>query len=216
MVELGAGYGRWTISAARAIRLYRPELRYRLVAVEAEPTHAAWLRLHARDNNVRRISRAGSFKAIEAAVSGTGPSRQSFFGGNPREWYGQTLVRPENAGWDGPTIEVPTVHLSRLVAMRRLVDLLHLDIQGLGLEVLTEAMEALGGVRRIYVETHSAEIDAALPGLFERAAGGWTGCDRTTGEPGDDTAWRRPLRAGRCTAVEERGAPAPPELTALA
>ena len=51
MVELGAGYGRWIVNAAAAVRAYR-DLPSSLTAVEAEPTHFRWLELHCSDNGV--------------------------------------------------------------------------------------------------------------------------------------------------------------------
>jgi hypothetical protein len=70
MLELGAGFGRWTARAAAAVRRYRPELTYRLVAVEAEPTRFGWLELHLADNGVLRDSPAGTCECVNAAVSG--------------------------------------------------------------------------------------------------------------------------------------------------
>jgi hypothetical protein len=51
MLELGAGYGRWVVNAASALRLYSG-LPHHLIAVEAELTHFRWLELHCRDNEV--------------------------------------------------------------------------------------------------------------------------------------------------------------------
>ncbi|MFZ1993011.1 MAG: hypothetical protein WAU75_02800, partial [Solirubrobacteraceae bacterium] len=48
MIELGAGFGRFTVNAAAALRRYRPELKHRFIAVEAEPTHYKWMRQHTR------------------------------------------------------------------------------------------------------------------------------------------------------------------------
>ena len=172
MLELGAGFGRWTVNAAVALRRYRPELKHRFIAVEAEPTHYRWLKQHTRANGLRRWSRAGSCKLIQAAVSRqTGHDR--FFFGNPRSWYGQTLVRPENETAEAPITEVRTVTLSRLLQPLDRVDLIDLDIQGAELEVLREAAPALGHVRRIHVETHFDEIDEQLPIVLGRAAGDW-------------------------------------------
>ena len=52
MIELGAGMGRWAVRAASAVRHYNPNLPFRLIAVEAEPTHFEWMRLHFADNDV--------------------------------------------------------------------------------------------------------------------------------------------------------------------
>jgi FkbM family methyltransferase len=173
MLELGAGYGRWTVYAAAVIRRYRPELKYRLVAVEAEPTHFRWLKQHTRANGLRRWSRAGSCRLVEAAVSRAG-GRDSFYVGDPRAWYGQALVRPENAGADAAVRRVRTVTLSELLRPLADVDLIDVDIQGAELEVLAEAAQSLGRVRRVHVETHTGLIDEQLPAVFERSAGEWT------------------------------------------
>jgi FkbM family methyltransferase len=172
LIELGAGIGRWVVHATAALRRYRPELKYRLIAVEPEPSHYRWLKQHIRTNGLRRWSRAGTCKTIEAAVSSSAGSAEFFFG-NARAWYGQALVRPENQTADAPVTEVRTVTLGGLLEGLGKVDLIDLDIQGAELEVLTEAAGALGQVRRIYVETHSSEIDQRLPSVLKRAAGDW-------------------------------------------
>jgi FkbM family methyltransferase len=172
VLELGAGIGRWIVNAVVAQRQYRPELKHRLIAVEPEPAHFRWMKQHARNNGLRRWSRAGSCKLMEAAVSGKA-GRERFFFGDPMDWYGQALVRPENEGADLPVTEVRTVTLSNLLKPLDHVDLLDIDIQGAELEVLAEAAPALGRVRRIHVETHSQEIDQRLPEVLERAAGQW-------------------------------------------
>jgi FkbM family methyltransferase len=168
MIELGAGFGRWTVNAAAALRKIKPHTSYRLVAVEAEPTHFAWLRRHTRDNGLRRWSRRGSCRLIHAAVSGS-EGEDDFYVGDPAGWYGQALVRPENAGADAQVMRVETVRLSQLLRRLGFVDLVDMDIQGAELEVLAEARSELSRVRRIYVETHSAAIDEALPEIFS----GW-------------------------------------------
>lgn len=172
MLEIGAGFGRWAVNAAAALRLYRPGLKHRFIALEAEPTHYRWLRRHTRANGLRRWSPTGSCKLIEAAVSRDSGREQLYFG-DPREWYGQALVRPENAGADASLIEVRTVTLTSLLKPLDHVDLIDLDIQGAELEVLDEAAPALGRVRRIHVETHSREIDEQLPEVLYQAAGDW-------------------------------------------
>jgi FkbM family methyltransferase len=172
MIEVGAGFGRFTINAFAALRQYRPGLKHRFIAVEAEPTHCRWMKQHARANGLRPWSRAGTCKLIRAAVSREA-GRESFFFGNPREWYGQGLVRPENEGANAPVTQVRTVTVSSLLAPLDRVDLLDIDIQGAELEVLTEAASALGRVRRIHVETHSDEIDQGLPEVLRHAAGEW-------------------------------------------
>jgi hypothetical protein len=106
MLELGAGVGRWTVHAAAAIRRYRPELKYRLVAVEAEPTHFRWLSQHARANGLHCWSHTGSCRLVEAAVSGA-TGREPFYVGDPGAGTGRrssglrTLASRRPSGWCG-------------------------------------------------------------------------------------------------------------------
>ena len=51
MFELGAGYGRWAVRAARALRQHGA-MPCHLVAVEAEPQHFEWLREHFGNNGL--------------------------------------------------------------------------------------------------------------------------------------------------------------------
>src|SRR5262249_24005296 len=116
MLELGAGIGLWTVRAAAAARRYQPGLRHRFVAVEAEPTHYRWAQQHTRDSGLGGWSRAGRCKLVRAAVTGRADGqREEFFYGDPASWYGQTLVRPENSGWQGPRQLVRTVTLRELL-----------------------------------------------------------------------------------------------------
>ena len=51
MLELGAGFGRWTARAAAAAQ--QRNLEYTLVAVEAEPTHFDWMLQNLQDNGLK-------------------------------------------------------------------------------------------------------------------------------------------------------------------
>jgi FkbM family methyltransferase len=186
MLEVGAGFGRWTVRAAAAIRRYRPDLTYRLVAVEAEPTHFEWLAIHTADNEVMPHSSEGTCELINAAVS-RNRGEEPFYFGDPAAWYGQALVRPENVGAEAPIQPVATVGLSEILRKLDRVDLIDLDIQGAESEVLSESASLLGRVSRIYVETHSSVIDEHLVNIFEHADGDWSqvvavplGADRLT------------------------------------
>jgi len=67
MVELGAGYGRWSARAAAALRqIGGPP--YALVAVEGEPTHFDFLKIHFEDNNIN----LDNCKLLHAAVDAKG------------------------------------------------------------------------------------------------------------------------------------------------
>ena len=68
MVELGAGYGRWSVAAGVACA--RLDLRCDLIAVEAEPSHFSMMKQHFEDNGLDWRKHT----LIEAAVAAQGGS----------------------------------------------------------------------------------------------------------------------------------------------
>jgi FkbM family methyltransferase len=162
MIELGAGYGRWIVNAAAAVRAYHGDLPMRLVAVEAEPTHFRWLKRHCSDNGVKA-------KLIRAAVAHE-EGDVAFAVGNPAGWYGQAIA---DGTWSPDRVErVRAVTLSSLLAPFDEVDLIHLDVQGAEFDVLEEAASVLHRVRRVHVGTHSQKVENGIRRLF--TALGWT------------------------------------------
>ena len=67
MMELGAGYGLWSIRAAKAVQ-QRRGIPFKIVAVEAEPHHFSWLNATFADNGLN----PADHRLIEAAVSDRG------------------------------------------------------------------------------------------------------------------------------------------------
>ncbi|MGZ4416283.1 MAG: FkbM family methyltransferase [Gaiellaceae bacterium] len=158
-IELGAGYGRWVVNAAVAVRAFGRS-RHRLVAVEAEPTHYRWLVQHCADNSVEPQSRFGSVRLVEAAVTADGEPVE-FGTGNPAGWYGQAIA---DGTWSPEQTErVSGVRLSELLNELGAVDLIHSDVQGAELAVVREAADALDATtRRLHVGTHGPEVEAGL------------------------------------------------------
>jgi FkbM family methyltransferase len=185
MFELGAGYGRWLVAAVCAARQRRPDMTFKLVAVEPEPTHFQYLRQHFSDNGLN----PDDFQLIEAAVNASGEPA-SFIVGQPREWYGQAIVPEGFRMRDYPmatTVRVPAVKLVDLLEPHDYVDLLDADIQGAELEVVQASITAIGNkVRRAYISTHSKEIHKSVADIFREAGWiaqamhGWTGGPEAT------------------------------------
>jgi FkbM family methyltransferase len=162
MVELGAGYGRWTANAAVAAK-HLGDLPYTLVAVEAEPTHFQWMVQHLADNSVD----PNSVRLVQAAVAratgtvGFAVGQTPF--GEPHNWYGQSI---------GGSHLVNAVDLNTLLEPLQTVDLVDLDIQGAELEVLDAASLALDQkVKRVHIGTHGPLLEEGLHSLFARL--GW-------------------------------------------
>jgi FkbM family methyltransferase len=183
MIELGAGYGRWTARAAAAVRtLHGPDMPYRLVAVEAEPTHFRWMTEHFRNNGIDP-ARVECRRAAVAAQDG----HVWFFDGAADDWYGQTIAPApgwrewlstsvkrllgKRFGRKQSRVKVPAVSLNALLEPLDRVDLLDLDVQGAEFEVLDAAADRLGKIRRVHVGTHNAGVEDGIRRLFTRL--GW-------------------------------------------
>jgi FkbM family methyltransferase len=188
MMELGAGFGRWSVRAAFAAQ--QQNKRCALVAVEAEPTHFQWLMEHFRENALDPADHSVIHGAV-ANRSGTASfCVEAPNGGPPEAWYGQAIVDPADdvEGVDtrqylGSPIQchrsglksVPVlgVTLGELAAgCNNLVDLIDMDIQGNELEVISAEIVTLNDkVKRLHIGTHSPEIEQGLRTLLRRH--GW-------------------------------------------
>lgn len=179
MIELGAGFGRWAVRAAHALRQYNSGIPCRLIAVEGEPAHFEWMRLHFDDNE---IDPAGH-SLLHAAVSDT-PGTVSFDitmpdgAYQPDGWYGQSLsrnddvVQEESANNGVRSIHLPSVSLTGILQDLPLVDLIDFDVQGAEGRAIRSAIGALDArVKRLHVGTHSKEIENDLRELL--SAHGW-------------------------------------------
>ena len=188
-VELGAGYGRWTVRASQAIKRLNP-MSFHAVAVEAEPTHFEFLKLHFRDNGLDPCDH----RLIRAAVWRK-RGLTKFYIGNASGWYGQAIAqsgtlhslkqwtmaclhlvfyrlgliqasRRQRVTW------VPAITLSKILSECQYVDLLDMDIQGAELDVIARDIKVLNDkVRRIHVGTHNAIVEEGLRRIF--SDNGW-------------------------------------------
>jgi len=191
MMELGAGYGPWSIRAAKAVQ-QRRGIPFKIVAVEAEPDHFLWLKANFADNGLS----VTDHRLIDAAVSDT-PGTALFYvaspdaeSSQPREWYGQCLVKDYEAvaevvesshggravavlksGWRG--VEVSRITLNDILREHQLVDLIHMDVQGQELPAIRASIDLLDSrAKYLHIGTHSREIETELREIFGRH--GWT------------------------------------------
>jgi FkbM family methyltransferase len=185
MMELGAGYGRWAVRAARAVMVYR-QIPFHLVAVEAEPRHFKWLGHHMRDNEIDPREQ----RLLKAAVSDK-PGEMLFYiarpeGGNNEaaEWYGQALtnsyevvgkatqssyeghdVLELKGGWR--TIRTACVLLKDIMPDVGRIDLIDMDLQAEELKVVASAIEVLDcRVVSLLINTHERAIEDGLRKLL--------------------------------------------------
>lgn len=175
IVELGAGYGRWSARGYKAaIANGLKHLCVTIVAVEADPKHFKWMQDHFEVNEL-----SGNLRLYQAAVN-SHKQDVDFFIAQPnvdpnddiasRKWYGQAI---SNFGWDGATsIRVKSLTLSDVLPLNeQKVDLLDIDIQGYEFEVLNSGIDNLRNVKRVHIGTHSREIEEKLIHLFNSI--GW-------------------------------------------
>lgn len=176
MVELGAGWGRWLVDAWNALRLInKAELCVKLVGVEAEPQHFAWMKEHFKNNGLD----LSQHSLIEAAIMAS-DGRVAFTVGEASGWYGQTALKldedPDWLGADHPGVslrKVEAISLSTVLDGIPFVDLVDMDIQGSEAEVVLASIDLLQTrVRRVHIATHGEAIEKSLRQAFRSM--GWT------------------------------------------
>lgn len=171
MIELGAAFGRWAAFGVLAARsLGKPIGRFGVY--EAEPTHFRWIEEHFGDNRIK----CGEHDIVEAAV-GPAEGVTPFFVGCPSEWYGQSiapgraatpwyrslLLKFKKAAPMDRVAQVKMLSLKSVLEGFERVDLIHMDIQGAELDVVSSAVAELNEkVRRLHIGTHSPDVMATL------------------------------------------------------
>lgn len=169
-VELGAGYGRWSVRAFHAAR--RAGLKadaIKLVTVEPEKHHSEWLLKNMKINNIPPESHL-HFDCAVSDWSGVGDFYVLQPGQTEREeqarrWYGQALRRPDNS-WEGAgTEEASVLTLTQILAVLpsdQTIDLLDMDLQGEDGRVLHSSVDILSRVKKIHIGTDSLAEDATI------------------------------------------------------
>jgi FkbM family methyltransferase len=193
MIELGAGFGRWVVRGGLAAR--QRNLRFHLIAAEAEPTVYGWLRQNFANNGIPPDEHTLLHGAVTESPGPVafyiGGPRGGQFDCNPNEWYGQCLAKDYDlageltadgeyanfpvichaGGWR--SIEVQAVRLSSILKKLDRVDLIDMDIEGEELPIVRANIKTLDAkVKRLHIGTHSKEIEAALRELL--LDHGWT------------------------------------------
>ena len=158
VIEVGAGWGPWAVMGVRCAQ--RMGKRATGIAVEADPTKAAWARQHAIDNGV-----ADDVTVIDAACWHTSTTLR-FPLVEPHDMGGAVNTGTgtmDNRGAHFDHIEVPAITLEELLDVDEPTDLLHIDLQGMELEVIVPALELIERkVRFLAVGTHNRYVEGVL------------------------------------------------------
>ncbi len=212
MLELGAGYGRWSVRAVLAARQKKIS-RIRIGAVEAEPVHVRWLLEHLRHNHINE----NEYYVYSCAV-GKSDEPVYFYVGMPgkqltdsaQKWYGQAKVKDYEKAepistdtYDGKSlvtyksgwraIRVQQTTLKNILFNYDFVDLADLDVQGDEYDIIDSAMDEINRkIRRLHIGTHSADIESNLIKLLSN--NGWKclrnfGCGKINKTPYGDISF---------------------------
>lgn len=186
MLELGAGTGPWTASAACAAASKGIKSRF-FVAVEAEPTRSEWLRENMAKNGISQaescILRAVVFPSHKKDMKIYFPVGAPLFAGHG--------VRASTTDIDVPLLKrkveyvgrveeavleaAPVTSLGELLSEHRekIFDLAHIDIQGVEDQVIEDAADIIQtNLRSVAIGTHGPAIEENLRQTFTRL--GWT------------------------------------------
>ncbi len=162
MAELGAGWGPWLAAAAAATaRLGVTDRRF--YGVEADPTRFGFLQEHLAQNGIP----AAECRCINAAM-GTAAGMLSWpLAAAPAQDYGTVPTTPGIADYRGylyaDFTQIPVLPTRDLLAMEPRWDLLHVDVQGLELELCRDAAEMLEErVAWLVLGVHSRVLDGGL------------------------------------------------------
>lgn len=170
IMELGAGWGPACVSGLVLARLKGIQHRYAL-AVEADPHHLRFLKEHLSNNCIE----PDQYGIVEGAVGIENGSAEWPDGDHTAVEYGNRPITTagDHLGRDIPkTRTVDLYAIDELLTQRPEWDMLHVDIQGLEVDVLGSAMARLNErVARTCIGTHSRKIDGDLYEMF--ALQGW-------------------------------------------
>lgn len=172
MIEAGAGYGRWLVSAASACRVRHPDLKIRLIGIEADPTHYKWMHKHFLDNGLN----PDGHRLIFGAVDDKDGEDTFLCSDDPSAWYGQHVAYADHHRTnfsDGyKRITVPTFSIETILSDLDRVDLMDFDIQYAEGRAIPASIEIMTRkVKRVFVETHNIEIHDIVYRSFE--SHGW-------------------------------------------
>lgn len=164
MAEVGSSYAPWTIAACVcARRMGKTDVR--LAATEASNYLFNLIPKHMAENDLD----PADFKLINGAAATE--RTQLFFPKvtSPGDNGGQIRMNDAGADYVNRNVEYETVEaypLGDLLPVG-MVDLIHMDVQGVEFDILNSAQDLLNQrVRNIFIGTHSRKIEEQLLELF--------------------------------------------------
>lgn len=188
MIEIGAGWAPWSVAAIVACRNRGRDAR--AIAVEADARRVEWAAQHAEDNGITARIATGNHHAIESTITewchddshpllivcaaAWHESGELNFPNVPVDDMGAAVwtLPGTDVDYRGAHLEhsvIPAVAMRALLAGMRdpIVDLLHVDVQGVEFELLEAcAHDVQERVQLMAVGTHSRISEGRLLDFF--------------------------------------------------
>ncbi|OUJ15092.1 hypothetical protein HK28_10235 [Acetobacter sp. DsW_063] len=172
VLELGCGWGCWMNNTGAAARTVGKDVH--LMGVEGDPDYIKFATSACMTNGFS-VEEFEVLHGVAATESGVALfPKQEIAGGS---WglepiFGATSDVREAAAVNGSHIEIPMVSLRDIVASERRFDLLHMDIQGGEVALVSENLDLMSqSIAYVVIGTHSREIEGRL--IAEMSAAGW-------------------------------------------
>ena len=158
IVEVGAGWAPWAVMGV--VCAERLGKRATGIAVEADALKAGWARIHAADNEVETQVRVVHAACWHSDTTLRFPLVEPHdMGGAVNTGTGSM----DNRGAHFEHVDVRTVTLESLLDVDEPTDLLHVDLQGMELDVVLPALEIIERkVRFLAVGTHNRYVEGML------------------------------------------------------
>lgn len=171
MIELGDGYGRWLVSAVKALK-QKKDIPYYLIGVEAEPEHFQMMRNHFHNNGLNPDEHI----CIQAAVTDNDDTAL-FAVGHAKDWWGQAIMAKgsviQSEYKNAHIEEIKAISLNTILNPLSYVNLIDMDVQGEEFKALAASSDQLNSkAKRVHIGTHSKKIEKNLRKLFKSL--GWT------------------------------------------
>ena len=170
-VELGAGYAPFVVgSAVTAKRRGLKDIR--LIAVEGDASHIEWMHEHFRDNGLDP-SHHKLFCGVVGTYDGTAKFPKLT---DPALEWGAEAIFEDGDGQSGRTpqrtvgsfLEKPCLSLSTLLNDMDRADVVHFDIQGSELDVISSSIFILNAkAHRLVIGTHGRDLEWQLMCLLD-------------------------------------------------
>lgn len=172
MIELGCGWGCWMVNTGFLAK--KRGLKIKVLGVEGDPKHVAFAHEVMKLNNIR-TDEYSVIRGIAAAHSGTAlfPSRkrdEERWGSAPK--FGVSREESDAAVASGDYDSLDMISLADVIGTRKLIDLIHIDIQGGEGDLIDDTVELLTDkVGYLLIGTHSRMLEGRI--MDTLLAAGW-------------------------------------------